>query len=139
VPRDAKTDGIRLIPKTEVFNVVSARAGDASFRMSATANDCDNCWSAVEQSGGATPWACQDSANTKAAYRFFGSDRISEANILTGHFASTREWFVAGSSSPVLILHDTTGFSYRHEDTAPIGIRARFPFSMGKKVRRRSH
>src|SRR5277367_5434540 len=56
---------------------------------------------------GATPWACQDSANTKAAYRFFGNDRISEANILEGHFALTRERFVAGSSSPLLVLHDT--------------------------------
>ena len=39
--------------------------------------------------GATTPWACQDWASTKAAYRFFGNDRISEANILAGHFAST--------------------------------------------------
>ncbi len=58
--------------------------------------------------GSATPWACQDWANTKAAYRFFGNDRVSEANILAGHFSSTRERFVATSDSPVLILHDTT-------------------------------
>ena len=44
--------------------------------------------------GSSTPWACQDWANTKAAYRFFGNDRVSEANILAGHFASTRERFV---------------------------------------------
>lgn len=31
--------------------------------------------------GGSTPWACQDWANTKAAYRFFANNRISEANI----------------------------------------------------------
>lgn len=30
--------------------------------------------------GATTPWASQDWANTKAAYRFFGNDRISEAN-----------------------------------------------------------
>ena len=72
--------------------------------------------------GSATPWACQDWANTKAAYRFFGNDRVSEANILAGHFASTRERFATTSDSPVLILHDTTEFSYRHEDSAPIGI-----------------
>ena len=41
--------------------------------------------------GAATPWACQDWANTKAAYRFFGNERISEANILAGHFSSTRD------------------------------------------------
>jgi hypothetical protein len=36
--------------------------------------------------GLATPWACQDWANSKAAYRSLGNDRISEANILAGHF-----------------------------------------------------
>ena len=35
--------------------------------------------------GSSTPWACQDWANTKAAYRFFGNDRVSEGNILAGH------------------------------------------------------
>src|SRR5579872_5052260 len=38
--------------------------------------------------GATTPWAAQDWANTKAAYRFFANDRIHEANILAGHFAS---------------------------------------------------
>lgn len=60
--------------------------------------------------GASTPWACQDWANTKAAYRFFGNGRISEANIPDGHFACTRERFAASSSSPVLVLHDTTEF-----------------------------
>ena len=89
--------------------------------------------------GAATPWACQDWANTKAAYRFFGNDRISEANILAGHFASTRERFVAASGSPVLILHDTTEFSYRHEDTASIGILNKLPTSVGKPGPPRFH
>jgi hypothetical protein len=82
--------------------------------------------------GAATPWACQDWANTKAAYRFFGNDRVSEANILAGHFASTRERFVGAGDSPVLILHDTTEFSYRHEDTASIGIIKKLPTSVGR-------
>ena len=77
--------------------------------------------------GATTPWACQDWANTKAAYRFFGNDRISEANILAGHFASTRERFVASNSFPVLVLHDTTEFSYRHEDARPIGVLKKIP------------
>jgi hypothetical protein len=77
--------------------------------------------------GSSTPWACQDWANTKAAYRFFGNDRVSKSNILAGHFASTRERFVATSDSPVLILHDTTEFSYRHEDSASIGILNKIP------------
>jgi hypothetical protein len=77
--------------------------------------------------GATTPWACQDWANTKAAYRFFGNERISEANILAGHFACTRERFSASSGFPVLVLHDTTELSYRREDTASIGILKKIP------------
>src|ERR1700678_2566862 len=50
--------------------------------------------------GATTPWACQDWANTKAAYRFFGNERISESNILAGHFACTRERFPLAVASP---------------------------------------
>lgn len=34
--------------------------------------------------GESLPVACQDWANTKAAWRFFANDRISEAEILAG-------------------------------------------------------
>jgi hypothetical protein len=36
--------------------------------------------------GRSIPLVCQDWANTKAAYRFFSNDRVSEEEILTGHF-----------------------------------------------------
>ena len=39
--------------------------------------------------GESIPLACQDWANTKAAYRFFSNDRVSEGEILGGHFRST--------------------------------------------------
>jgi hypothetical protein len=39
--------------------------------------------------GSTVPLACQDWANTKAAYRFFSNDRVSEAEILAGHFEAT--------------------------------------------------
>ena len=45
--------------------------------------------------GESIPFACQDWANTKAAYRFFSNDRVSEADILAGHFQSTRDRFIA--------------------------------------------
>ncbi len=61
------------------------------------------------------PLACQDWANTKAAYRFFANDRVTEADILAGHFRSTRERF-AGVKGAVLVLHDTTQLSYRREN-----------------------
>src|ERR1017187_6978566 len=77
--------------------------------------------------GATTPWACQDWANTKAAYHFFGNERISESNILAGHFACTRERFSASRGFPVLVLHDTTELSYRHEDIASIAILKKIP------------
>lgn len=57
--------------------------------------------------GESIPLVCRDWANTKAAYRFFSNDRISEADILAGHFQSTRERTIATDGS-ILVLHDTT-------------------------------
>ena len=76
--------------------------------------------------GGTIPWACQDWENSKAAYRFVGNDRIGETNILADHFASTHERFAASSGFPVLVLHDTTEFSYRNEDARPIKVLKKF-------------
>ena len=45
--------------------------------------------------GASMPLACQDWANTKAAYRFFSNDRVGEAEILAGHFQATRDRFAA--------------------------------------------
>ena len=40
--------------------------------------------------GQTLPLACGDWANTKAAYRFLDNDRVSEAEVLAGHFQSTQ-------------------------------------------------
>lgn len=61
------------------------------------------------------PLACQDWANAKAAYRFFANERVSEADILSGHFQATRERFAAVGGT-ILVLHDTTEFSYAREN-----------------------
>jgi len=61
------------------------------------------------------PLACQDWANTKAAYRFFSNERVSEADILAGHFRATRER-AATVGGTLLVLHDTTKFSYPREN-----------------------
>ena len=74
----------------------------------------------AEGVGKSIPWACQDWANTKAAYRFFSNKGVSEGKILAGHFQATRERLPAGESL-ILVLHDTTGFSYKREDPAAIG------------------
>jgi hypothetical protein len=41
--------------------------------------------------GRSIPWACQDWSNTKAAYRFFANERVSEAAILAGYFHATEK------------------------------------------------
>lgn len=71
--------------------------------------------------GKTIPLACGDWAATKAAYRFLDNDRVSEANILAGHFASTRERFEAVKGH-VLVLHDTTEFSFTRENAEAVGL-----------------
>jgi len=88
--------------------------------------------------GESIPLVCQDWANTKAAYRFFSNDRVSEADILAGHFQSTRERVIA-IEDPVLVLHDTTEFSYQRENSAAIGITKSINSGRDKAGRLRSH
>jgi len=71
--------------------------------------------------GRSIPWACQDWAAAKAAYRFFSNDRVSEEQILVGHFLSTRERLGCGEEL-FLVVHDTTEFSYKREDMAAVGL-----------------
>ena len=70
--------------------------------------------------GASIPLVCQDWASTKAAYRFLDNDRVSEAEILAGHFESTRDR-CAATDGPILVLHDTTEFSYKREDIEAVG------------------
>jgi hypothetical protein len=71
--------------------------------------------------GQSIPMACQDWANTKAAYRFLSNAHVHEDVILDGHFHATRERFSA-TSGPVLILHDTTTFTFQRDDQQSVGI-----------------
>jgi Transposase DNA-binding/Transposase Tn5 dimerisation domain len=70
--------------------------------------------------GKTLPLACGDWAATKAAYRFLDNDRVSEAEILAGHFNATQARFAA-VDEPILVLHDTTEFSFTRSDTEAIG------------------
>jgi hypothetical protein len=87
--------------------------------------------------GQAIPFACQDWANTKAAYRFFSNDRVDEEAILSGHFQATHDRFVA-TSGYVLVLHDTTEFSFKREKPELIGSTCKVN-SKDKKGRIRFH
>ncbi|MGC8561562.1 MAG: IS4/Tn5 family transposase DNA-binding protein, partial [Phycisphaerae bacterium] len=70
--------------------------------------------------GKGIPLACQDWAATKAAYRFLSNGRVDEGMILQGHLQSTRTRS-DDASGRLLVLHDTTEFSYQREDTLAIG------------------
>jgi hypothetical protein len=71
--------------------------------------------------GRSIPFACQDWAATKAAYRFFSNDRVGEEQILAGHFIATRER-IPSTEELFLVVHDTTEFSYKREDMAAVGL-----------------
>src|SRR6266705_2244547 len=88
--------------------------------------------------GQSIPLVCQDWANTKAAYRFFSNERVSEADILAGHFQSTRDR-TAATDGLVVVLHDTTEFTYQRENTDAIGITKSINSGRDKAGRLRSH
>lgn len=89
--------------------------------------------------GDTLPTACQDWAATKAAYRFLGNDRVSEREILAGHFQATHERFAA-ADGPILVLHDTTEFSYARSDAQAIGQTHKVASGQqDKKGRQRMH
>jgi hypothetical protein len=88
--------------------------------------------------GQSIPLVCQDWANTKAAYRFFSNDRVSEEDILGGHLQSTRDRFAAAGGT-ILILHDTTEFTYQREKSTAVGITKSINSGRDKAGRLRSH
>jgi hypothetical protein len=70
--------------------------------------------------GAPLPLACQDWANTKAAYRFLSNERFGEDAILAGHFQATVSRF-ATTTGLVLVVQDTTEFSFRWARLETIG------------------
>src|SRR3954453_6494865 len=53
-------------------------------------------------------------------YRFFSNPRVDEGVILAGHLAATAARFAA-TSGPILVLHDTTEFSFTRDNPEAIG------------------
>jgi hypothetical protein len=74
--------------------------------------------------GQSVPYACQDWANTKAAYRFFSNDEVSEEQIMAGHFQATRDR-LSQAHRKILMLHDTCEFSFQREKDSKIGLLGR--------------
>ena len=88
--------------------------------------------------GESIPLVCQDWANTKAAYRFLSNQRVTEAAILSGHLQSTRDRFAA-TEEVILILHDTTEFSYHRADRQAVGILHRSPIGLDRNGKPRHY
>jgi hypothetical protein len=84
--------------------------------------------------GETIPMACQDWAATKAAYRFFSNERVSEQEILSGHFQATQARFRA-TTETILVLHDTTEFSFKRDKPELIGNTTMVPHRKQKDSR----
>ena len=99
---------------------------------------CDLLKQISDGMGGSIPFACQDWASTKAAYRFFANERVEEADILSGHFAATRARY-DDCKGPILLIQDTTEFSYQRANTNAIGITKSVNSGRAKDGRLRHH
>lgn len=64
----------------------------------------------------------------KATYRFLSNDRIEESEILKGHYERSADRIEA-NDGPVLVLHDTTEFTYRRKNEKAIGYTRKLPAS----------
>lgn len=84
-----------------------------------------------ERPGKSLPTAFQDWSNTKAAYRFFSNGNVSEDKILEGHFAASA-LRIRATDGPILILQDTTEFSFKRGAPEKIGFTK---VSTGRKLK----
>ena len=91
-----------------------------------------------EHMGGSIPFACQDWANTKAAYRFFSNPNVEEGDILNGHFSATAQRCDA-CNGPILVLQDTTEFTYQRRNPHAVGFTKSVNSGRDKQDRLRHH
>lgn len=84
-----------------------------------------------ERPGKSLPTAFQDWSNTKAAYRFFSNGNVSEDKILEGHFAASA-LRIRATDGPILILQDTTEFSFKRSAPEKVGFTK---ISTGRKLK----
>jgi hypothetical protein len=72
--------------------------------------------------------ACENWAETKAAYRFFQNENVSDKQILLSHVSQTVQR--AKEHQTILAIQDTSYFSYTdHEKTTGLGILTKKPGS----------
>jgi hypothetical protein len=78
------------------------------------------------------PAACEDWANTKAAYRFSSNDRVTEQESMAGHLVSTDRGGLSTAEETFLVLHDTSKFSYNPGKTSNLGFISKLPNSKSR-------
>ena len=133
----AAESALRSAPRTEGW--IDREIGGCEFRDARLGDRFRKLLAQIGSAmGQSIPLVCQDWANTKAAYRFFSNDRVNEADILAGHFQSTRDRTLA-TDDLVLVLHDTTEFTYQREKSEAIGITKSINSGRDKAGRLRSH
>ncbi|MBV9840009.1 MAG: hypothetical protein JOY99_00490 [Sphingomonadaceae bacterium] len=88
--------------------------------------------------GATIPLACQDWANTKAAYRFRSNASVTEEPILAGHFQSTAQR-AAAAEGLLLVLQDTTEFVFQRSAPESIGYTKNVNSGRDKEGRWRQH
>ena len=76
--------------------------------------------------GDTIPQACEHWSMAKATYRFLSNDRIEESEILKGHYQRSAARIEA-NDGPVLVLHDTTEFTYSRKNEKAIGYTRKLP------------
>src|SRR6266436_1700788 len=133
----AAKSALRSFPCTEGW--IDREIGECEFRDARLGDRFRKLLGQIGSAmGQSIPLVCQDWGNTKAAYRFFSNDRVSEAGILGGHFEATRDRFDA-TEGPVLVLQDTTEFTFQREHSAAVGITYSVNSGKDKAGRYRMH
>jgi hypothetical protein len=116
-------------PKTGIIastapahNWIKQETDDTRFKDLRLARRCTKLLGMMSAGlGQSIPFACQDWASTKAAYRFLDNDQMDEAQILAGHFRATRDR-LAQFGQTVLLLHDTCEFSFQRKKDSQLGL-----------------
>jgi len=78
------------------------------------------------------PMACKGWANTKAAYRFLSNIKVTDEQVLSGHLKATQKR-VAQWEGKILVLHDTTEYSYKRKRPSKIGQIREVVFNYDRK------
>ncbi len=84
--------------------------------------------------GKPVPAACLDWAATKAAYRFFDNDRVTEQGVLAGRFAATKARFDASDAAGVAVASDPHAVFVGWKDRVVLGVFATMKLALAQSL-----